>query len=153
MKASASEAFIIFLMEKFGFEERDTFLDPVNFFDIDQGKHFYRRSADRAGLNLSVKPNIENDLTYPSIQTAFKCIQKAVVNPCLQFFKDIKQPCAVNIEMRAVHDDHIKHINVRLVKDLVVGFEILGISLGQDRPCGIQMLRIMCVCIVRTLKI
>ena len=45
--------------------------------------------------------------------------------------------------MRAVHNDHIKHISVCLVKYFIIGFQIFGISLGQDRPRGVEMLRVM----------
>ena len=116
-------------MEKLRLEERYALLYPIDFLYIDQRKDLDRRSADRTGLDLSVKPDIENDLADPSVQASLKRVQHTVINPGLELLQEIKQTSAVNIEMRAVHNDHIEHVSVRLVKDLIIGFEILGIPL------------------------
>ena len=51
--------------------------------------------------------------------------------------------------MSAVHDDHVEHVSMGLIQDFVVGIKILRISLGQDRSCRVQMLRVMSMRVMR----
>ena len=77
-------------MQELRLEEGCSLLDPVHLFDIDKRQHLDRRSADRSRIYLPVQPYVEDDLTDPSVKTSFKCIEKAVVDPALKLFEDVK---------------------------------------------------------------